>query len=93
MLSKRNSKGDWCISYDEAVPIPGRMYFTLGHEFGHYLLHRKVREDGFQCGQGEMLVYESAESRQFESEANKFASYLLMLQRILEIKLKGKLSP
>lgn len=78
MLSKRKSKGDWCISYDEAVTVPGRINFTLGHEFGHYLLHRKTREEGFQCCQAEMLDYESAESRKFESEANKFASYLLM---------------
>ncbi|WP_197491387.1 ImmA/IrrE family metallo-endopeptidase [Methylomonas methanica] len=76
MLSKRK-KGDWCISYDDTVPVPGRINFTLGHEFGHYLLHRKLREE-FQCGQGDMLDYESTESKQLESEANKFASYLLM---------------
>ncbi|ABB76085.1 protein of unknown function [Nitrosospira multiformis ATCC 25196] len=77
ILSKRK-RGDWCISYDETITVPGRINFTLGHEFGHYLLHRKIREEGFQCGQAEMLDYESPESRKFESEANKFASYLLM---------------
>lgn len=77
MLSKRKSKGDWCISYDEGVTVPGRINFTLGHEFGHYLLHRHLRE-AFQCGQGEMLSYDSDESKKLESEANKFASYLLM---------------
>ncbi|PTR05338.1 uncharacterized protein DUF955 [Nitrosospira sp. Nsp5] len=78
MLSKRKSKGDWCISYDETVTIPGRINFTLGHELGHYLLHRRFREEGFRCGQADMLDYESPESRKFEAEANKFASYLLM---------------
>ena len=75
MLSKRK-KGDWCISYDDTVTVPGRINFTLGHEFGHYLLHRTLREK-FQCGQGDMLDYDGAESKKLESEANKFASYLL----------------
>lgn len=77
MLSKRKSKGDWCISYDETVTIPGRINFTLGHELGHYLLHRQSKDD-FRCGQTDMLDYYSAASRRLESEANKFASYLLM---------------
>lgn len=76
MLSKR-SKGDWCISYDETVIVPGRTNFTLGHEFGHYLLHRQSK-DNFQCGQVDMLDYDSPASRRREAEANKFASYLLM---------------
>ena len=78
MLSKRKLKGDWCISYDETITVPGRINFTLGHEFGHYLLHRQSRAEGFRCGQTDMLDYESPESRKFEAEANKFASYLLM---------------
>ncbi|NHZ91038.1 ImmA/IrrE family metallo-endopeptidase [Massilia sp. CCM 8733] len=77
MLIKRPSKGDWCIAYDPAVESPGRINFTLGHELGHYFLHRRMR-DHFQCGQGEMLDYESATSRKLEGEANKFASFLLM---------------
>lgn len=78
MLSPRKSKGDWCISYDETVTVHGRINFTLGHELGHYLLHRRSRKDGFRCGQADMLDYESPESRKLEAEANKFASYLLM---------------
>lgn len=77
MLSKRRSKGDWCISYDESVTVPGRINFTLGHEFGHYLLHRTTR-DQFACGQLETLGYNEGASKKQEAEANKFASYLLM---------------
>lgn len=77
MLSQRKLKGGWCISYDETVTVPGRTNFTLGHELGHYLLHRQSRDD-FRCGQVDMLDYDSAESKKLESEANKFASYLLM---------------
>jgi hypothetical protein len=77
MLSRRKKKGDWCISYDETVTVLGRINFTLGHELGHYLLHRKLREE-FLCGQSDMLDYESEISKKLESEANTFASYLLM---------------
>lgn len=77
MLIKRPSKGDWCIAYDATVESPGRINFTLGHELGHYLLHRSTR-DRFQCGQGEMLEYDGVASRKLEGEANKFASFLLM---------------
>lgn len=76
MLSKRQ-KGDWCISYDGAVQLSGRINFTIAHELGHYLLHRQLQES-FRCGQSEMLDYESPTSKKLESEANEFASYLLM---------------
>jgi hypothetical protein len=77
MLSKRAKKGDWCISYDETVVVPGRVNFTLAHEFGHYLCHRQ-RQAEFRCGQSDMLDYHSETSRKMEKEANIFASYLLM---------------
>ena len=77
MLSKRTKKGDWCISYDEEVVVPGRINFTLAHELGHYFCHRQ-RQAEFRCGQGAMLDYYGEASRQMEKEANVFASYLLM---------------
>lgn len=76
MLSRR-TRGDWCISYDEDVVVPGRINFTLAHEFGHYLCHRQ-RQAEFRCGQGSMLDYYGEASRKMEKEANEFASYLLM---------------
>lgn len=88
MLSKRKSKGDWCISYDENVTIPGRINFTLGHEFGHYLLHRSIRDE-FRCGQPDILDYNSAASKKQESEANQFASYLLMPVDDFRAQIKG----
>lgn len=89
MLSKRKSKGDWCISYDDSVTVPGRINFTLGHEFGHYLLHRKL-SDKFQCAQNTMLDYDSAASKKLESEANEFASYLLMPMNDFREQIKGQ---
>jgi hypothetical protein len=76
MLSRRG-RGDWCISYDADVVVPGRINFTLAHELGHYFCHRQ-RQAEFQCGQGGMLDYYGEASRQMEKEANVFASYLLM---------------
>lgn len=76
MLSRRK-KGDWIISYDNAVLAPGRINFTLAHEFGHYLCHRHLQEQ-FRCGSSELLDYYSDLSRRIEKEANMFASYLLM---------------
>lgn len=77
MLSMRSKKGDWCISYDEDVTVPGRINFTLAHELGHYLCHRQLQPE-FRCGQGSMLDYYGGASRKMEKEANVFASYLLM---------------
>lgn len=77
MLSKRAKKGDWCISYDDEVVVPGRINFTLAHELGHYFCHRQ-RQAEFRCGQGEMLDYHGDASKKMEKEANVFASYLLM---------------
>ncbi|AMP02115.1 hypothetical protein CAter282_4351 [Collimonas arenae] len=89
MLSKRQKHKDWCISYDEAVTVPGRINFTIAHELGHYLLHRKVR-DTFQCGVTEMMDYGSLESKRLESQANTFASYLLMPRNDFDDQIKGQ---
>lgn len=77
MLSRRGKKGDWCISYDEDVVVPGRINFTLAHELGHYFCHRK-RQAEFRFGRRAMLDYHGQASRKMEKEANVFASYLLM---------------
>lgn len=77
MLSRRKSKGDWCISYDEHVTVPGRINFTIGHELGHYLQHRALRAE-FRCGQLDVVASDGPPSRQLETEANRFAAYLFM---------------
>lgn len=89
MLSKRKTKGDWCISYDEEITVPGRINFTLGHEFGHYLAHRHTREE-FRCGQPDMLDYNSAASKKMEAEANTFAAFLLMPANDFREQIKGQ---
>lgn len=70
------NRHQWAILYNNRVSVPGRLRFTLAHELGHYLLHRQM-QDTFNCSQGDMLDWQSDE-RKMESEADIFASYLLM---------------
>lgn len=67
----------WGIFYNNGIESRGRINFTLGHEFGHYLLHREDYPEGFQCGQKDMVGWDS-EYRKVEHQANVFAANLLM---------------
>ena len=67
-------KGGWAILYNPSISSPGRINFTLGHEWGHYLCHRLLRPDGIECGVRDVV----GGSRDIEQEADRFASYLLM---------------
>ncbi|MDP2142249.1 MAG: ImmA/IrrE family metallo-endopeptidase [Gammaproteobacteria bacterium] len=71
------SKKGWAIFYNNSLNSVGRINFTLGHEFGHYLLHRKRYPSGIQCGERDLTRWES-EFGQVEHEANVFAANLLM---------------
>ncbi len=67
-------KGGWAILYNPSITSPGRTNFTLGHELGHYLCHRRQRPEGIECGVRDVV----GGSRSIEQEADRFASYLLM---------------
>ena len=64
----------WALLYHPHPDLPGRANFTVAHEFGHYVLHRKLQE-AFQCSQSATLGITGA---RIEREADQFASYLLM---------------
>lgn len=66
----------WTMLYNSKLSSPGRIRFTQAHELGHYLLHRLQRE-AFECTSEDMLDW-SEHEKSIESEADKFASYLLM---------------
>ena len=70
-------KSGWGIIYNDAIKSPGRINFTLAHEFGHYLLHRLVYPDGIECGQQDIVRWDS-DYHAIEQEANCFAAGLLM---------------
>lgn len=64
----------WALLYKPNESSPGRRNFTIAHEFGHYVLHRKLRQS-FQCSQGDTL---GATGGDIERQADQFASFLLM---------------
>ena len=67
----------WDIFYNSAISSKGRINFTLGHEFGHYLLHRAAYPDGICCGDEDVVRWDS-EYGQIEQQANEFSATLLM---------------
>jgi hypothetical protein len=78
------------ILYNPTIRVFGRINFTLGHEFGHYLNHR-ARVARFECTQQQVLGYDrDAASRQLETEADQFASYLLMPMDDFRAQVRGQ---
>lgn len=76
-LLKSKVHPHWYILYAPRPDLPGRENFTVAHELGHYLYHRKS-DEGFECGQEDVLDEDGYRYRRREKEANTFASYLLM---------------
>lgn len=74
---KANADGSrWLIAYNDEHSSPGRIRFTLAHEFGHFMLHRTTQVL-FECTERDLYDWDSS-ARQIEAEADAFASYLLM---------------
>ncbi|WOH52969.1 MULTISPECIES: ImmA/IrrE family metallo-endopeptidase [unclassified Bradyrhizobium] len=67
----------WGIFYNNRIRSTGRINFTLGHEFGHYLLHRLAYPEGIRCGEQDFVQWDSTYG-QIEHQANVFAANLLM---------------
>jgi hypothetical protein len=70
-------KKGWGIFYNSGIASEGRINFTLGHEFGHYLIHRLAYPDGIRCGEQDVVRWDS-EYGQIEHQANVFSAGLLM---------------
>ncbi|MEZ5814437.1 MAG: ImmA/IrrE family metallo-endopeptidase [Alphaproteobacteria bacterium] len=77
LMPNPHKKGEWGIFYNNAISSKGRQNYTLGHELGHYLLHRHKSPEGIQCTSRDMLDWKS-EYAQMEAQANTFSSFLLM---------------
>lgn len=72
-----NDRGDkWMLLYNQSIASSGRIRFTMAHELGHYVLHRLKRQK-FECSEMDMLNW-TADDKDIEAQADKFASYLLM---------------
>ena len=89
MLRARRKRPGWHILYCTLPCYRGRERFTLAHEFGHYMLHRRPLTaehyrtgelpDGFEfdCLPLQANHWKDAEKER-EEEADTFAAYLLM---------------
>jgi hypothetical protein len=75
LVPNPKAKGEWGIIYNSSIKSKGRINFTLGHELGHYLLHRNG--EPIFCSKRDMWAWDSAYGAR-EAEANRFASLLLM---------------
>lgn len=70
----------WAIMYHKGQS-PGRRAFTIGHEFGHYVLHRDLIEQGNAYDGGIYCDENSVVRRSgtgLEKEADEFAAAVLM---------------
>lgn len=89
LMPHPNGSGEWGIIYNESIRSAGRRNFTLAHELGHYLLHRRAHPGGLQCTNRNMADWDGARNR-IEAEANTFASYLLMPLDDFRAQIKGR---
>ena len=87
-----SGKSGWGIIYNDAIASKGRINFTLAHEFGHYLLHRLAHPNGIECGQQDMIRWDSA-YREIEQQANGFAAGLLMPLNDFRVQIPAKAKP
>jgi hypothetical protein len=89
LMPRPDGSGEWGIIYNESIRSAGRRNFTLAHELGHYLLHRRDHPGGLQCTNRNMADWDGARNR-IEAEANTFASYLLMPLDDFRTQIKGR---
>jgi len=83
---------DWkYVSVDkneyEDERLHGRLRFSLAHEIGHFVLHKKIYNDfDIKCQKDYYKLYESLPPIQYyylEVQAGKFANYFLVPRDIL----------
>jgi Zn-dependent peptidase ImmA (M78 family) len=82
----------WAIMYDKGQSA-GRLSFTIGHEFGHYILHRKLIDEderfrgGIRCDENSITRRGGSG---IEQEADEFAAALLMPFHDFRLQLPAK---
>ncbi|MCH8146681.1 MAG: ImmA/IrrE family metallo-endopeptidase [Planctomycetes bacterium] len=76
-LTRKGDRGIIRIRKD--LDPPGRRRFAIGHELGHWQLHRNISQI-FVCTEADMIA--NYRRSRIEAEANSFASALLMPERM-----------
>jgi hypothetical protein len=70
--------GEIWVNAEEARQWPGRRRFTIGHELGHWVMHREPGQQSLFCRHAEVDEEERDRSKEIEREANAFAAALTM---------------
>ena len=70
------ARGEIWVNAHEAKQWPPRRRFTIGHELGHWVMHRATGQQALFCRVNEA----EAKARDIEEEASAFAAALLMPQ-------------
>lgn len=85
----------WAILYHEGQTT-GRKAYTVAHEFGHYMLHRKLIDEnehfdgGIYCNENSILRREGTD---IEQEADEFAANILMPLHDFRLQIPSKTVP
>src|SRR5262245_54626537 len=70
--------GEIWVNAAEAREWPGRRRFTIGHELGHWIMHRQAGKQSLFCRHAEVDEEEKDRSAEIERQANTFAAALTM---------------
>jgi IrrE N-terminal-like domain len=73
------ARGEIWVNAEEARRWPPRRRFTIGHELGHWVMHRSGQEALF-CRRTSVDERAAPPARDIEEEASAFAAALLMPQ-------------
>jgi len=74
------SRGEIWVNAGEARRWPPRRRFTIGHELGHWVMHRAAGQQALFCRRTSVSEQAEARPRDIEEEASVFAAALLMPQ-------------
>lgn len=87
-----DGSGRWGIAYNNRASS-GRIRFTLAHELGHYLLHRRgAARNGITCSVRDVASGQAG-LKAIEREADEFAAWLLMPLDDLRLQVPPKSRP
>ncbi len=70
--------GEIWVNAEEARRWPGRRRFTVGHELGHWVMHREPGQQSLFCRHAEVDEEGEGPLKEIEREANAFAAALTM---------------
>jgi IrrE N-terminal-like domain len=73
------ARGEIWVNAEEARQWPPRRRFTIGHELGHWVMHRTGQQSLF-CRRTSVDEQATPPGRDIEEEASAFAAALLMPQ-------------